>query len=256
MSTPIDISEQAGVRYLHFGSSWIQGAMRIRLPCTLELDYTREMMAGLLLRDGLARDGGTWPRRILLIGLGAASLAKFVHRHCLQARIDVVEIEPEVVAAARQFFYLPREDERFAIHVADGAQYVLTGDARYDYVLVDGYDRKARTGALDALPFHQALRARLSDEGLAAYNLLGQARGHEASVARIVDAFGGRASAFPSCDSGNVIVFAATGTPVSRPVTELRVRATTLRVETGLDIASTVSRLETAGATPGGAFSL
>ena len=37
----IDISEEAGVRYLHFGSSWIQGAMRIARPFALELDYTR-----------------------------------------------------------------------------------------------------------------------------------------------------------------------------------------------------------------------
>jgi len=45
----IDISEDDGVRYLHFGSEWIQGAMRIRRPWSLELHYTREMMAGLLL---------------------------------------------------------------------------------------------------------------------------------------------------------------------------------------------------------------
>jgi hypothetical protein len=45
MTTPIDISEQAGVRYLHFGSTWIQGAMRIARPWNLELEYTREMMA-------------------------------------------------------------------------------------------------------------------------------------------------------------------------------------------------------------------
>ena len=74
MTTPIDISEESGVRYLHFGSEWVQGAMRIRKPDALELDYTREMMAGLLLRDA------PWPRRVLLIGLGAGSLTKFIHR--------------------------------------------------------------------------------------------------------------------------------------------------------------------------------
>ncbi|MDR0702265.1 MAG: spermidine synthase [Azoarcus sp.] len=256
MSTLIDISEQAGVRYLHFGSDWIQGAMRIRRPEALELDYTREMMAGLLLRDGLAADGGLWPQRILLIGLGAASLAKFVHRHCPLAHIDVVEIEPEVVAAARQFFHLPPENERFSIHIGDGAQYVLTCGTRYDYVFVDGYDGRARTGALDTAPFHCAVRARLSGEGLAAYNLLGRARGHAASVARIVDAFDGRAEPFPLCDNGNVIIFAVAGERVSRTIMELRKRATTLKRETGLDLASTISRLEAAGGVPGGSFIL
>ena len=94
MTTPIDISEAAGVRYLHCGSDWIQGAMRIRKPNALELAYTREMMAGLLLRDGLAEDAGQWPKKVLIIGLGAASLAKFVHHNCPQARVKVVEIAP------------------------------------------------------------------------------------------------------------------------------------------------------------------
>ncbi|MDR2031232.1 MAG: spermidine synthase [Azoarcus sp.] len=256
MKALIDISERAGVRYLHFGSNWIQGAMRIRQPDALELAYTREMMAGLLLRDGLACDGGTWPRRVLMIGLGAASLAKFVHRHCSWSRIDVVEIEAEVVVAARQFFCLPRESERFAIHLDDGARFVLAGTDRYDDVFVDGYDGKARMGALDTQPFHQALRARLSDEGLAVYNLLGQTRGHAASVQHIFTAFDGRAAVFPSSDSGNVIVFAAAGAAISRPVAELRMRAALLKAETGLDLAPTISRLETAGALPGGALIL
>jgi spermidine synthase len=63
----IDISEEAGVRYLHFGSSWIQGAMRIARPFALELDYTREMMVPLLLhgptgRAACCRSGWAPPR--------------------------------------------------------------------------------------------------------------------------------------------------------------------------------------------------
>ena len=52
----IEISERAGVRYLHFSSDWVQGAMRVQRPNALELPYTREMMAGLLLREP------PWPR--------------------------------------------------------------------------------------------------------------------------------------------------------------------------------------------------
>ena len=40
----IRLSEQAGVRYLQFGPQWIQGAMRLRRPWSLELEYTRQMM--------------------------------------------------------------------------------------------------------------------------------------------------------------------------------------------------------------------
>ena len=76
MSFSIDIREEAGVRTLHFGSDWIQGAMRIARPWNLELDYTREMMTSLLLREE-----SRFPRRVLLIGLGAASLTKFLYRN-------------------------------------------------------------------------------------------------------------------------------------------------------------------------------
>src|SRR5512139_1944041 len=102
MTTPIDIREESGVRTLHFGSEWIQGAMRIARPWHLELDYTKEMMAGVLLRDD-----SHFPRNVLLIGLGAASLTKFLYRHYPLAKLTVVEIEPNVVAAARHFFKLP-----------------------------------------------------------------------------------------------------------------------------------------------------
>lgn len=256
MNPPIEISEAAGVRYLHFGSDWIQGAMRIRKPHALELAYTGEMMGGLLLRDGLAADGAHWPRKVLIIGLGAASLARFVHHHLPQAKIRVVEIAPAVVAAARQFFKLPAEDARFSIHIGCGAQYVLEHEQQWDYVLVDGFDRNARAGVLDTEPFHQALRARLSARGIMAVNLFGRSRGYKTSLERIVRAYEDRALAFPSCDSGNVVAFGAAGDPIERSADELRERARTLKAETGLDLLPTVTRLEAAGGMPGGVLHL
>jgi spermidine synthase len=107
MSFSIDISEESGVRFLHFGSSWVQGAMRIARPWNLELDYTKEMMASLLMRDD-----SHFPRKVLLIGLGAGSLTKFLYRNCPLAKLTVVEIEPRVVMAARQYFKLPDDPLR------------------------------------------------------------------------------------------------------------------------------------------------
>ena len=251
MSTPIDISEDAGVRYLHFGSEWVQGAMRIRRPNALELAYTREMMAGLVLREA-----DEWPASALVIGLGAASIARFLYHHCPATRIEVVEIEPRVVAAARQFFRLPQEDARFTIHIGDGARHVLESERRFDCLLVDGFDRNARAGALDTAPFYLAARERLTERGLLAVNLFGRARGFRASVERIATAFDGRSVAFPSCDSGNVVAFAAVGEPIELPVAELRARARTLKARTGLDLGPTVTRLEQAGSLPGGRLML
>lgn len=250
VATEIDVSEEAGVRYLHFGSDWIQGAMRLQDPTALELQYTREMMAGLLLRDDV------WPRTALAIGLGAASITKFIHHHCPQTRLNVVEIEPRVVAAARHFFELPEPDLRLTVEIGDGADYIQRGERRFDYILVDGYDAKARSGALDTPAFYSAVKARLSPRGLMAVNLFGSARGFNASLARICDTFGDRVLAFPSCDSGNVIVFAAVGEPIELPLSDMRERARALKASTGLDLLPTVSRLEQAGQVPGGTLML
>lgn len=251
MATPIDIREEAGVRTLHFGSDWIQGAMRIARPWHLELDYTREMMASLLLRDQ-----SRFPRKVLLIGLGAASLTKFLYRNRLLAKLTVVEIEPDVVAAAYHFFKLPHDPLRLQIVVADGVDYLVNSDQTWDLILVDGFDADARAGGLDTLPFYQAVRAHLSDSGIMAVNLLGRSRGFKDSVERIRTAFEGRALAFPSCDSGNTIAFAATGEPVQIPLGELKEQARILKDETGLNLLPMLSKLEQAQTCAGSVLTL
>jgi len=176
---------------------------------------------------------------------------RFLHRHCPQTAIQVVEIAPAVVAAARPFFRLP-EETALRDEIGDGAKYVEESDRQFDLVLVDGFDRNARAGKLDTAPFYENVRARLSDTGLMSANLFGRSRGFRASVERILTAFDGRAIAFPSCDSGNVVAFAAMGERISIPVAELREGAQALKEKTGLDLRATVTRLEQAGSLPGG----
>lgn len=251
MSFSIDIREEAGVRTLHFGSDWIQGAMRIARPWHLELDYTREMMASLLLRDD-----ARFPRNVLLIGLGAASLTKFLYRYYPLAKLTVVEIEPRVVAAARQFFKLPDDPLRLNIVIADGSQYIAEQNKSYDLILVDGFNADARPGTLNLLPFYQMCRTRLNENGILAVNLLGRSRGNQASLERIRRSFDKRALAFPSCDSGNVIALAATGEKIKVPLTELRKQVLELKERTRLNLLPTLARLEQAKSCPGGILTI
>ncbi len=237
----IEISEEAGVRSLHFGSDWVQGAMRIARPFALELEYTREMMAALLLRP--QRD---WPRRALLIGLGAGSLAKFLWRYRPQAKLVVVEINPAVVAAARQYFKVPDDPQRLHVEIDDGANYVARSTRRFDLIMVDGFDANARPGQLDTPAFYLNCKARLSDEGILAANLLSRRKDYRVSLERIDVAFDGRALSFPSCGSGNAVAFAATGETVKMTVPELKTAALELKKESGLNLLPTLVRLEQA----------
>ena len=247
----IEVSEEAGVRYLHFGSDWIQGAMRIARPWSLELDYTREMMTCLLLRPELR-----WPRRAQLVGLGAASQTKFLHRHRPNTRITVVEIEPRVVAVARQHFKLPEESTHLDIVVADAVDFMMQQGPCNDLILVDGFDADARAGMLDTLPFYVNCRARLADDGMLITNLLSRRKDFRHSVARIKQAFDNRAFAFPSCDSGNAIAVAVTGERLELTMAELKKAAVKLKKQTGLNLLPTVARLEQSTTCVGGMLSI
>jgi spermidine synthase len=242
MGTSIEVSEEDGVRYLHFGSHWIQGAMRIARPHALELEYTRDMMFPLLLRDG------GWPRSVLLIGLGAASLTRFLHKHRPRAAQTIVEIEPAVIAAARAHFRLPAEGPRLRVEIGDGSDFVMVSDREFDLILVDGYDAGVRTGLLDTLPFYCNCLARLSSRGILAANLLTRNHGIRGSLDRVRAAFGGRALALPKCASGNVVIVAAAGDPVTLAGAALVRRGRDLRRATALNLLPTIAQMrETLG---------
>ena len=228
----IEVSEQAGVRYLHFGSEWIQGAMRLSRPNALELAYTRDFMAALLLRPEA--------KRFLLIGLGAGSIAKFIYHHIPESHLTVVEINPKVLHVAREFFLLPQDDKRLNNVIDDGALYIQKTLAQFDIIFVDGFDRHARVGALDTQAFYQACRAHLSDNGLMAVNLFGRTLRFDASVSRIAAAFDDRIVMLPPSEGGNVIAMGISGREDSVSVAELKTRALSFRTSTGLNLANLV----------------
>lgn len=228
----VEISEEDGVRYLHFGSEWVQGAMRIRKPHALELAYTREMMVSLLLHPN--------PIDFLLIGLGAGSQAKFLLRYLPDARIRVVEINPRVIDVAREFFRLPEDPRRLRIKVGDGVAYVRQTRERYDIILVDGFDRHARAGALDTLPFYQACRAVLKPHGVMATNLFGSSPNFPRSLSNIGAAFDARMLVLPPCTGGNVVAF---GLNTELDHCTLLARAKALKQASRLDLTASVQAL-------------
>ncbi|MCX7170253.1 MAG: fused MFS/spermidine synthase [Proteobacteria bacterium] len=247
----LEISEEAGVRSLHFGSKWIQGSMRIRRPYALELAYTREMMACLLLRPDTA-----WPSRALLIGLGAGSLAKYMYRHLPQTRITAVEIDARILPMARQQFALPEDPQRLKVVIADAADYIRQSGSKFDAIFVDGYGPDGLVAALDTLEFYSACRHRLSSQGLLISNLLSHSRGYAASAERIHVAFEQRSVVFPSLDSGNAVAFAACGETVDVTLKEMRAQALELRLQTGLDLRPTITRLQLVQSLPQGRLQL
>ena len=102
-------------RFLHFDFDAIQSAMEVSNPERLALAYTRKMMAFLLFNRT--------PERILLLGLGGGSLAKFCYSKLPAASITAVEVNEDVIAL-RDEFSIPADDHRFRVINADGGAYV------------------------------------------------------------------------------------------------------------------------------------
>ena len=96
---PATISEADGVRYLHLGTPWVQGAMRIRKPLAIELEYVQRMMVWMLLRPSESLSEG----HAVQLGLGAGSITRYCHG-VLGLRTTVVELNDSVIAACRAYF--------------------------------------------------------------------------------------------------------------------------------------------------------
>lgn len=201
------VSEKYGVRSLHIGSDTIQSAMRIAKPNELELSYTRSMMAFLLFNDR--------PNRVLMVGLGGGSLAKFVYHRMPWVTTEAVEVNPRVVGIARQCFHVPEDDARLTVTVANGAEYVAQKGYAADVIAVDGYDAESQVKELSNKAFYAACHARLNAGGILVVNLWGSDRAFHETLLRIEAVFPAGTLCLPAEKPGNIIVFAFRDCPGS-----------------------------------------
>jgi spermidine synthase len=230
------VSERHGVRSLHIGSDTIQSSMRLARPNDLELSYTRSMMGFLLFAPP--------PQNVLMIGLGGGSLAKFVYHRLPDAHVQAVEVNPRVVAIARQYFEVPPDDARFEVLVTDGAEHVEREDVSADVMLVDGYEGDAHVEALASPAFYAACRSRLKPGGIMAVNLWGGDKLFYTRLKRIGDAFPAGTMCLPAERPGNVAVFGFERSPGRLAWADLANRARELEARYGLEFSKFVESLK------------
>jgi len=229
------VSEKYGVRSLHIGSDTVQSAMRIARPNDLELSYTRSMMAFLLFRDR--------PAHFLMVGLGGGSLAKFVYHRMPWASTEAVEVNPRVVAIARQCFSVPENDARLTVVVGNGAEYVADAGRTYDVIAVDGYDGDSQVEELSDKAFYSACHECLTAEGMLVVNLWGGDRQFHETLVRIEAAFPAGTLCLPAEKPGNIIVFGFRQCPPGWRWDALATRARELEALYGLEFPQFVASL-------------
>jgi spermidine synthase len=112
------------------------------------------------------------PERVLVIGGGDGGILREVGRHDCVKSIDFCEIDEAVINVSKQF--LPNlacgfDDPRVKVHIVDGYDYVSGQNQEYDVIIVDSSDPVGPGEALFELPFYQALKPALRENGVVAF---------------------------------------------------------------------------------------
>ncbi|ARU32263.1 hypothetical protein CAP31_11615 [Sulfuriferula sp. AH1] len=231
----VEISEQNGIRYLHLGNDTVQSAMRIAAPNALELTYTQAMLGFLLFTET--------PANAMLIGLGGGSLTKFLYHQFPAMQLTAVEINPKVIQAARQFFFVPDDDERLRVTEADAAQFIVDQEG-WDCILLDGFDAGFQVEALASTDFYSRCAQALTATGVLSVNLWGSDPEFDIYLQRLTEVFEQRIVCLPAEKRGNVLVFAFAAQPAMQSERLLQQRAQQLEAGLGLPFVNFLERLK------------
>lgn len=111
------------------------------------------------------------PRRILIVGGGDGGTAREVLRHTTVESVEMVEIDPAVIAIAKK--YLPeiaaallQDDPRLTVTVGDGIAKVEAAENEYDVIIVDCSDPIGPGKGLFTAEFYAACARALKADGI------------------------------------------------------------------------------------------
>jgi spermidine synthase len=221
-------------RRMHFTNQATQSAMLFSDPDALISQYTRKMMAFLLFNPD--------PDRMLMIGLGGGSLAKFCYRHLPRSHITVVEINEDVIAM-REEFCVPKDDDRFRVVHDDGARFLERLEEQIDVLLIDAFDADGIALSLANSDFYSCAARQLTEKGMLVMNFWGPCERYVDNLAQARAAFGDSLLLVPVAGDANVLLFAFKQAPPQAITDELEALAQRLQMRLMLDFPRYLRRI-------------
>ena len=170
----IYVVDRDGIRILRFDQA-LQSGMYLRRPYDSAYRYPDYFHLALALNDHI--------EDVLMIGLGAGMAPKRFQRDYPDMRIDVVEIDSEVVRVARKYFGFP-EDDGIRVYVQDGRMFLKNTDKKYDLIVVDAYYADAIPFHLATVEFYELAKQHLKPGGVLASNMIGALAGPRSKLFR------------------------------------------------------------------------
>jgi spermidine synthase len=222
----------------------IQGAMRIRDPDDIYLEYNQQMMAWLLFLE--TKPG----MRVAQLGLGTGALTKFQYRHCPAVKTTVVELNPAVIVSARSMFSTPDDDRRLETLQTDAKTFVKSSRYKncFDALQVDLYDAICDGPAASSLEFYKGCFEILKSPGVMTVNLFSRHKSFDINLKNICEAFENRVLLFPESHDCNVVAMAFKGPKLEVGWKDVAKRAKLIMDKTGLPTITWASGLSRANA--------
>jgi len=225
----IEVVDEREIRTLYFGTNARQSAMARHAPDRLVLPYTRYMLTGLLF----CRE----PRRALVLGMGGASLPRFLVHAFPDCQVDVVERRAKILEVARDHFQLP-SSPTLRIHLMDAGRFLREWRGqRFDLILVDLHDQKGTAPVVREAGFFSACARLLRRGGVLSTNIwTGSAQAANATVNVHRATFGTGHLVLPVPERGNVILLGLPFPAPSYARPRLELRARELQARLGIEL--------------------
>ena len=202
--------DRHGLRTLWFrGDDEPQSAGKVDDPDHIAFEYVQAMPVALALVKE--------PKRVLVVGLGGGTLPNLLHKHYPQMVIDTVDIDPDVVDAAKRFFGF-RADTTMHAYVGDGRQFIEECKVPYDIVFLDAYGSEDIPYHMATKEFLQAVRRATAPNGIVASNIwaAGANRLHDPMVRTFQEVFDSVYIVAVKEDPNEIILALPTKTVVAR----------------------------------------
>ena len=182
----IFVYEEDGLRCMSFGRTNVarQSCTSLAEPSKLVFNYARMVMAALYVNPN--------PKRILIVGVGGATLPSAFQRLLPSAAIDAVEIDGAVVRVAQRFFgFEPSAHTR--IYEEDGRVFVKRMQrqgVKYDLIVLDAFDHQYIPEHMLTREFLLEVKSILAADGVLAANTYSSSKLYEHESATYYDVFG------------------------------------------------------------------
>jgi predicted membrane-bound spermidine synthase len=164
----VDRESGQPVRGIATGPRGTQSGIYINQPDRLLFWYTQQM-ARVVERAG-SRDA------ILVLGGGTFTLPQYLARTYPESRVDVVEIDPELVEVARDHF-MYTDPPNIRLIFDDARAFLNRSTDRYDVVLVDVYGDTEVPFSLVTKEYGERIRAVTKPGGVVAANMIAGSKG-------------------------------------------------------------------------------